>query len=349
MRLVFIFRTFLGVAHVTKQHGMLVIKNMPKIEVGDRVVGAGEPTFIVAEIGINHNGSVDIAKKLIDLAVETGCQAVKFQKRTIETVYTPEELAKDRTFDESFLIHARERAERYGVDPLLKEDRTRLAKDPTNTTNGDLKRILEFGLAEYRDIDIYCKEKGIIWTASPWDEASVAFLETFNVPFYKIASASLTDTGLLRAVVRTGKPVILSTGMSTLEQVRKAVEILGSVPVALLHCVGTYPAKDEDLNLLVIKTLQNEFSDLVVGYSGHENGSTIAVCAVALGASIIERHITLDRTMPGSDQSASLEPFRLELMTGNIRRLERALGDGGKRVIPAEVAVQQKLRRVQDF
>lgn len=322
---------------------------MPKIEIGDRVVGAGEPVFIIAEIGINHNGSVDIAKKLIDLAVETGCQAVKFQKRTIETVYTPEELAKDRTFDESFLIHAGERAERYGVDPLSKEDRARLAKNPKNTTNGDLKRILEFGLPEYRDIDIYCKEKGIMWTASPWDTESVTFMAQFDVPFYKIASASLTDTELLRAVARTGKPVVLSTGMSTLEQVRKAVEILGSVPVALLQCVGTYPAKDEDLNLLVIKTLQNEFPGLVVGYSGHENGSTLSVCAVAMGASIVERHITLDRTMPGSDQSASLEPFRLELMMGNIRRLERALGDGDKRIIPAEVAVQQKLRRVRDF
>lgn len=322
---------------------------MPKIEIGDRVVGAGEPTFIIAEIGINHNGSVDIAKKLIDLAVENGCQAVKFQKRTVDVVYSAEELARPRAFDDSFMIHAGERAERYGEDPLSHEDRARLAKDPTNTTNGDLKRILEFGLAEYRDIDIYCKEKGIMWTASPWDEASVAFLETLNVPFHKVASASLTDAGLLKAIRKTGKPVVLSTGMSTMEQVRKAVDLLKGSPTALLHCVGTYPAKDEDLNLRVIKTLRDEFPELVVGYSGHENGSTLAVCAVALGARIIERHITLDRTMPGSDQAASLEPFRLELMTGNIRRLERAFGDSDKRVIPAEVAIQQKLRRVRDF
>jgi N-acetylneuraminate synthase len=322
---------------------------MPKIEIGDRVAGSGEPTFIIAEIGINHNGSVDIAKKLIDLAIKNGCQAVKFQKRTIETVYTADELAKSRVFDDSFIIHAGERAERYGQDPLSPEDRARLAKDPTNTTNGDLKRILEFGLAEYRDIDIYCKEKGIMWTASPWDEASVAFLEAFNMPFYKVGSASLTDAGLLKAIKKTGKPVVLSTGMSTMGQVHKAVALLKGSPVALLHCVSTYPAKDEDLNLRVIKTLQDEFPELVVGYSGHENGSTMAVCAAALGASIIERHITLDRTMPGSDQSASLEHFRLELMTGNIRRLERAFGDGGKRVIPAEVAIQQKLRRVRDF
>ena len=319
------------------------------IEIGDRVVGSEEPTFIIAEIGINHNGSVEIAKKLIDLAVVNGCQAVKFQKRTIETVYTKEELAKDRVFDESFIIHAGERAERYGEDPLSPADRERLAKDPANTTNGDLKRILEFGLAEYRDIDIYCKEKGIMWTASPWDEASVAFLETFNVPFYKVGSASLTDSGVLKAIKETGKPIVLSTGMSTMEQVRHAVDLLQGSSLALLHCVSTYPAKDEDLNLRAIATLQEEFPHLVIGYSGHENGSTLAVCAVALGACIVERHITLDRTMPGSDQAASLEPFRLELMAGNIRRLERALGDGAKRLVSNEQPILEKLRRVKDF
>ena len=322
---------------------------MPKIEIGDRVVGSGEPTFIIAEIGINHNGSVAIAKQLIDLAVQNGCQAVKFQKRTVETVYTAEELAKSRVFDESFMIHAGERAERYEVDPLRKEDRARLAKDKTNTTNGDLKRILEFGSAEYRDIDSYCKNKGIMWTASPWDEASAAFLETFNVPFYKIGSASLTDAGLLKAIKKTGKPVVLSTGMSTMEQVHKAVELLKGSPLAILHCVSTYPSKDEELNLRMIGVLQKEFPTTPIGYSGHENGSTLAVCVVALGACIVERHITLDRTMPGSDQAASLEPFRLELMIVNIRRLERALGDGVKRVLPTEHPILDKLRRVKDF
>lgn len=322
---------------------------MPKIEIGDRVVGSKEPTFIIAEIGINHNGSVAIAKQLIDLAVKNGCQAVKFQKRTIETVYTAEELAKFRAFDASFMIHAGERAKRYGQDPLSKEDRARLAKDPSDTTNGDLKRILEFGLAEYRDIDVYCKEKGIMWTASPWDEASVAFLETFNVPFYKVGSASLTDAGVLKAIRKTGKPVALSTGMSTMEQVHKAVELLKGGPTAILHCVSTYPSKDEELNLRMIGVLQKEFPAIPIGYSGHENGSTLAVCAAALGACIIERHITLDRTMPGSDQAASLEPFRLELMVGNIRRLERALGDGVKCVLPTEQPILNKLRRVKDF
>lgn len=322
---------------------------MPKIEIGDRVVGPGEPTFLIAEIGINHNGSVAVAKQLVDLAVKTGCQAVKFQKRTIETVYTAEELAKPRVFDNSFMIHAGERAERYGVDPLSKEDRARLAKDPTNTTNGDLKRILEFGLPEYRDIDSYCRENGIMWTASPWDEASVEFLETFNVPFYKVGSASLTDSGLLKAIQKTSKPVVLSTGMSTMEQVHKAVGILKETPIALLHCVSTYPSKDEELNLRMIEMLKKEFPAIPIGYSGHENGSTLAVCAVALGACIVERHITLDRTMPGSDQAASLEPFRLGLMIGNIRRLERALGDGFKRVLQTEQPILEKLRRVKDF
>ena len=321
----------------------------PKIEIGDRVVGSGEPTFIIAEIGINHNGSVDIVKKLIDLAVANGCQAVKFQKRTIGVVYSPEELAKDRVFDASFIVHAGERAERYGIDPLSGDARKRIAKDPTKTTNGDLKRILEFGKEEYRDIDMYCKEKGIMWTASPWDEASVDFLERFKVPFYKIGSASLTDSGVLKAVRKTGKPVILSTGMSTLEQVRTAVSILGEKNLALLHCVSTYPAKDEDLNFRAMGTLTKEFPTIPVGYSGHENGSTLAVAAVAMWACIIERHITLDRTMPGTDQAASLEPFRLELMVGNIRRLERAFGDGRKQLIPSEVPVLEKLRRVRDF
>jgi len=322
---------------------------MPKIEIGNRAVGSKEPVFVIAEVGINHNGSVDLAKKLIDLAIRNGCQAVKFQKRTVETVYTPEELAKDRAFDEGFIIHAGERAEQYGINPLPLDARARLKKDPKNTTNGDLKRILEFGLPEYRDIDAYCKKNGIMWTASPWDEASVEFLEQFNVPFYKIGSPSLTDAGLLKAIKKTGKPVILSTGMSTLEQIRTAVEMLKGSPLALLHCTSTYPARDEELNLSAMETLRREFPDIPVGYSGHENGSTLAVCAVALGACIIERHITLDRTMPGSDQAASLEPFRLELMMGNIRRLERALGDGVKRVFPSEEPIREKLRRVRDF
>ncbi|MFA7309382.1 MAG: N-acetylneuraminate synthase family protein [Candidatus Paceibacterota bacterium] len=323
---------------------------MTPITIGTQKVGGKDsPCFIIAEIGINHNGSVEIAKRLIDLAVAEGCQAVKFQKRTVDVVYSAEELAKPRSFDKSFSDHAFERIAKYGYDVLPREAQVRLAANPEATTNGDLKYALEFNEPEYREIDQYCREKGVMWTASPWDVPSVEFLAQFDLPFYKIASASLTDEGLLRAVAMIGRPVILSTGMSTMAQVRTAVGILESVPTALLHCVSTYPAKDEDLNLRVINSLQAEFPGMVVGYSGHENGSTLSVCAVAMGARVIERHITLDRTMPGSDQAASLEPFRLNLMASNIRRLELALGSGTKQVIPAEVAIQQKLRRVQDF
>lgn len=322
---------------------------MQTISIGNKTVGAEQPCFVVAEIGINHNGSVDIAKQLIDLAVKTGCQAVKFQKRTIGVVYSAEELAKPRSFDPSFIRHAMERTARYGYDVLPKEAQARLAANPEATTNGDLKYALEFNEPEYRDIDAYCKQKGIMWTASPWDLESVKFLAQFDLPFYKVASASLTDMGLLRAVARAGKPVVLSTGMSTMEQVRTAVGLLGSVPTALLHCVSTYPAETEELNLRVIETLQAEFPDMVVGYSGHEKGHSPAVFAVVMGASIIERHITLDRTMPGSDQAASLEPFRLDLLTLEIRLWEKARGSGRKAVVPSEVAVMQKLRRVTDF
>lgn len=322
---------------------------MTTVTIGNKKVGQGQPCFIVAEIGINHNGSVEIAKQLVDLAVKMGCHAVKFQKRTIGTVYSAEELAKPRPFDSSFIKHAMERISKHGYDVLPKESQERLAVNPEATTNGDLKYALEFNEPEYREIDRYCREKGIIWTASPWDIESVEFLAQFDVPFYKIASASLTDTGLLRAVAHVGKPVVLSTGMSTLEQVRTAVGILGSVPVAILHCVSTYPAETEELNLRAILTLQKEFPGLVVGYSGHEKGHSPSVFAAAMGASIIERHITLDRTMPGSDQAASLEPFRLDLLTLEIRLLENALGNGRKEVAQSEVPVMAKLRRVKDF
>lgn len=321
---------------------------MKTLSIGTHTVGAGNPCFLIAEIGINHNGSVDVAKQLIDLAVRTGCQAVKFQKRTIPVVYGKDELAKPRQFDESFVAHASNRSATYGYSVLPDEARNRL-QTGGDTTNGDLKYALEFNRPEYAEIDAYCKKAGILWSVSPWDVESVEAMAQFDLPFWKIASASLTDSALLQAVAKTGKPVILSTGGSTLEQIEKAVEIIGDKGLALLHCVSTYPAKDDELNLRGIQTLQNEFPDLVVGYSGHENGSTMAVCAVALGAAIVERHITLDRTMPGSDHAASLEPFRLELMTGNIRRLETALGDGVKRVLPSEVPVMAKLRRVTDF
>lgn len=284
------------------------------IKIGNKSVGPGNPCFVIAEVGINHNGDLEIAKKLIDVAVEAGADAVKFQKRTIEVVYTADELAVPR-------------------------------ENPFGATNGDLKRGLEFGLAEYQEIDRYCREKGIIWFASPWDEDSVDFLEQFNPPCYKIASAGLTDDGLLKHIVSKGRPVILSTGMSTLDEIDHAVDLLSTVPLVLLHTVATYPAENNEVNLRVIQTLQERCPDTPVGYSGHERGIGLSVCAVALGACVVERHITLDRAMWGSDQAASIEPKGLHLLIRDIRILEEGLGDGVKRVLERETAVKKKLRR----
>jgi N-acetylneuraminate synthase len=290
-------------------------KDMTKpVRIGNRNVGPGHPCFIVAEIGINHNGDVEIAKELIDVAAAAGCDAVKFQKRTVEVVYTPEELAAPRT-------------------------------SPWGATNGDQKRGLEFGAAQYAAIDAHCREAGLLWFASPWDEASVDFLEAFDPPCHKIASASLTDDGLLRHVRATGRPVILSTGMSTMAQVEHAVEVLGTRDLILLHAVSTYPADDAKLNLRVIRTLADRFPDVPVGYSGHERGPTRSVYAVAVGAHMIERHITLDRTMYGSDQAASLEPHGLKLMVREIRECEASMGDGVKSVLSEELPIIKKLRR----
>jgi len=277
-------------------------------------VGDGQPCFIVAEIGINHNGDIEIAKKLIDAAVDTGCNAVKFQKRTVEVVYSAEELARPR-------------------------------ENPFGTTNGDLKYGLEFEYEEYAEIDAYCREKGIMWYVSCWDEASVDFIEQFATPCYKIASASLTDDNLLRHHRQYGRPMIISTGMSTLEQVDHAVEILGTDNLIILHTTSTYPSKLEELNLNVMKTLKERY-DVPVGYSGHEVGLAPSVAAAALGACMIERHITLDRAMWGSDQAASVEPQGFERMIKDIRAIEIALGDGVKRVYESEKPIIAKLRRV---
>lgn len=284
------------------------------VKIGHKNVGYGHPCFIVAEIGINHNGSVEVAKKLIDVAKEAGCDAVKFQKRTIGMVYTPEELAKPR-------------------------------ENPFGPTNGHLKRGLEFGKKEYAEIDRYVKEKGLYWFASPWDEESVDFLEQFNPPCYKIASASLTDHGLLRHVRAKGKPVIISTGMSTVEEIERALSVLGRKDLVLLHAVSTYPAKDEELQLNVLRAFQSRFPGVPVGYSGHEVGVAPSVMAAVLGACMVERHITLDRAMWGSDQAASLEPKGLELLVRDIRLWERVRGDGVKRVLESEVSIKKKLRR----
>ena len=270
--------------------------------------------------------------------LEADADAVKFQKRTISVVYTEEELARPREVPSEVI----EMALKRGVLPP--ENVERLKADPQNTTNGDLKWALEFSNSEYAEIDRYCREKNILWLASPWDEASVDFLESLNVPAYKIASASLTDAGLLDAIRSTKKPVILSTGMSTMEEIRAAVKLLGEDNLLVLHCVATYPAELEELNLSVIRTLQEQLN-VPIGYSGHEKGVYMSVCAAVLGAVAVERHLTLDRSMWGSDQSASLEPKGLGLMVGEIRNYEKAKGDGIKRVIEKEVSVKQKLRR----
>ncbi len=284
------------------------------VHIGSRLVGGGEPCFVVAEVGINHNGDVEIAKRLIDAAVQTGCDAVKFQKRNIEVVYTPEELARPR-------------------------------ESPFGTTNGDLKRGLELGFDEYKEIDRYCKKLGIMWFASCWDPGSIDFVEEFDPPWYKIASPCLTDEELLRHHRKYGRPIILSTGMSTQEQIDRAVEVLGKEDLVLLHCTSTYPSQLEELCLRAIHTLRDRYA-VPVGYSGHEVGLAPSVAAAALGACVVERHITLDRAMWGSDQAASVEPQGFARLIKDIRAVERALGDGAKRLWPSEVPVMEKLRRV---
>jgi N-acetylneuraminate synthase len=286
---------------------------MKEIQINNKKVGDGYPCYIIAEIGINHNGDINIAKRLIDLAIFSGCDAVKFQKRTIEVVYTPEELAKPR-------------------------------ESPFGMTNGDLKYALEFGLKEYTEINNYCKEKNITWFASCWDEGSVDFIEQFNVPCYKIASASLTDDNLLRYTRAKGKPIILSTGMSTLEQIDHAIDVLGKDDLIILHTCSTYPSKYEELNLKVITSFKERYG-LPIGYSGHESGLASTIAAVALGACIVERHITLDRAMWGSDQAASVGTSGIIQLVRDIRLAETSMGDGIKKVAEREVPIISKLRR----
>lgn len=314
---------------------------MSYIMIRDRRVSHNDPCYIVAEIGINHNGSVEIAKKLIDAASAMGCQAVKFQKRTVPKVYTPEELAKPREVPADVIVSAIKR----GV--LSKEAIQRLTESNLqNTTNGDLKWALELTEKEYQEIDQYCKEKGIHWFASPWDEESVDFLAEFDIPAMKVASASLTDDSLLRRIRAVGKPIILSTGMSTLEQIDHAVEVLGKENLVILHCTSTYPSKPEELNLKGIQEFCKRYG-VPIGYSGHEVGIPTTVAAVAMGAHMIERHITLDRAMWGSDQAASVEVRGFERMVREIRGVEAALGDGKKIVYESEKPIIQKLRRVK--
>jgi N-acetylneuraminate synthase len=284
--------------------------------IGDRPVGPDYPVYITGEIGINHNGSLDDALAMIDAAVDAGCDAVKFQKRTPE-VCTP-------------------------------RDQWNVERDTPwgRMTYIDYRHRVEFSVDEYAAIDEHARALGIAWFASPWDVESVDFLEQFDVPAHKVASASLTDDELLRRLRATRRTVILSTGMSTPKQIRHAVEVLGSENIVLLHATSTYPAKPTELNLRMIHTLASEFPNVPIGYSGHETGLQTTLAAVALGAVFVERHITLDRALWGSDQAASVEPQGLQRLVRDIRTISESLGDGVKQVYEGELAAMKKLRRV---
>ena len=271
-------------------------------------------TFIIAEIGINHNGNLEIAKQLIDWAVLSGCDAVKFQKRTVEKVYSKEELDRYR-------------------------------ESPWGTTNREQKMGLEFGRAEYDEIDSYCREKGIEWFASAWDIDSQFFLAQYHLKYNKIASAMLTNMEFLETVAKEKKYTFISTGMSLIEEIDAAVDVFKKqeCPFELVHCNSTYPMKNEDANLNMINTLRERYG-CKVGYSGHEIGRIVSFAAAVMGAASIERHITLDRAMYGSDQAASLEVQELVKLVKDIRRLPTIMGSGEKTLTAAEAEVRKKLR-----
>jgi len=290
---------------------------MRSINVGKVKIGDGQPVFIIAEIGINHNGSFEITKKLIDAAKTAGCDAVKFQKRTPEI--------------------------------CVPKDQWNIERD---TPWGRMKYIdyrykVEFGEDEYARIDRYCNEKGIFWFASCWDVEAVDFIEQFDVPIYKTASASLTDTELLIKHRNLNKPIIVSTGMSTMEEIEQTERLFNKQNILIAHSTSSYPCPNEELNLRMITTLREKYPTIPIGYSGHETGLAPTWAAVSLSASFVERHITLDRAMWGSDQAASVEPDGFNRLVRNIRDIEIALGDGIKRVYPSELSARTKLRRVK--
>ncbi|HEV3457322.1 MAG TPA: N-acetylneuraminate synthase family protein [Thermoanaerobaculia bacterium] len=286
------------------------------VEIGGRRVGAGQPVLVIAEIGINHNGSLEMARKLIDGAYLAGAEAVKFQKRTPELCVPKEQRNLERDTP-------------WGRIPYI-----------------EYRRRMEFGEAEFTAIDRHCRERGVLWFASCWDEEAVDFIERWEPPCYKIASASLTDHDLLRKVRSTGRPVMLSTGMSTAAEIDEAVALLGRDNLLIAHSTSTYPCPPGDLNLRMIETLRRLYPECPVGYSGHETGLAPTWAAVALGAAFVERHITLDRALWGSDQAASVEIGGFLRLVANIRDIEKALGDGVKRVYEGELAQIAKLRRV---
>ena len=287
------------------------------IQIGSKKVGDGFPTYIVAEIGINHNGDLNLAKQMIDVGARYGVDAIKLQKRTPELCVPPEQQTQMRETPWGYISYL------------------------------DYRKKVEFGEKEYSEIDRYCRELDITWFASVWDIPAVEFMERYNPVCYKIPSASLTDHELLRRVRKTGKPIILSTGMSTLEQIKKATAVVGLDNLLLTYTTSSYPCEPEELNLRTIQTLKDTF-DVPVGYSGHEVGLIPSAVAVAMGACLIERHITLDRAMWGTDQAASVEPVGVEKLVKYIRVTERSLGDGVKRVYDSELPSLRKLRRVQE-
>lgn len=289
-----------------------------EVKIGNRPVGDGHPAYVIAEIGINHNGDLDIAKQMIDAAVHARADAVKFQKRTPD-VATPLEQQNQM------------RETPWGYISYL-----------------DYRYKVEFNEDQYCEIDRYCREKGIAWMVSVWDEPSVDFMEKFDTPAYKIPSASLTDSKLIEKARATGKPLILSSGMSTMEQIRKGVKVSGEKDLVLMHCTSTYPCEPEELNLKMVETLRNEFPNIPIGYSGHEVGLVPSAVAVAFGACMVERHLTLDRAMWGSDQAASVEPGGFERLVKYIRVTEASLGDGVKKVYPSEQNSMKRLRRLTD-
>jgi N-acetylneuraminate synthase len=286
------------------------------IGVGEKFIGTGHPVYVIAEIGINHNGSLSLAKKMIDGAVFAGCDAVKFQKRTPEK--------------------------------CVPEDQWNVERDTPwgRMTYLEYRQRVELGESDFAEIDRYCRDKGIDWFASCWDEESVDLIDQFNPVMFKAASASLTDIELLRRMKTTGKPLMISTGMSTMEEIESAVQELGTDLLMIAHSTSAYPCKPEELNLKMIPVLQSRYPRIPIGYSGHEVGLSPSWAAVALGACFVERHVTLDRAMWGTDQSASVEVFGMHHLVRDIRDIEKALGDGVKKVYVSETASLKKLRRV---
>jgi len=288
---------------------------MREIKIGDRLVGDGHPAYVIGEIGINHNGDLGIAKKLIDVAALSGCDAVKFQKRTPELCVPPD-------------MRNVMRETPWGVMSYM-----------------DYRYKVEFNEEQYREIDRYCAEKGLHWFTSCWDPDSIDFMEKFNPVCYKIASASITDVELLEKHKATGRILMISTGMSTMEEIEFAVKVLGTERLLIAHSTSTYPCPPNQSNLRMIHTLMDKFPGVVIGYSGHEVGLQISLAAVTMGAAFVERHITLDRAMWGSDQAASVEPSGLMRLVRDIRIIEEAMGDGEKKVYESEMKARARLRR----